>query len=117
MANSFAKTRKCRTHAGQTSRAKGSSERGLHAVESRYGQSFIRRDLNASVERCGLTDPPEKLMCLADLPGSREVITAAATAEVPDDKPAICGTVTLHCLDEEEPLRLSMPMLDALLLL
>jgi hypothetical protein len=56
-------------------------------------------------------------MCLADLPGSREVITAAATAEVPDDKPAICGTVTLHCLDEEEPLRLSMPMLDALLLL
>jgi hypothetical protein len=82
-----------------------------------FGHSFGRRDLNACVERCGLTDPPEKLMCLADLPGSREVMTAAATAEVPDDKPAICGTVTLHCLDEEEPLRLSMPMLDALLLL
>lgn len=56
-------------------------------------------------------------MCLADLLGTREVITAAATAEVPDDKPAICGTVTLHCLDGEDTLRLSMPMLDALLLL
>jgi hypothetical protein len=56
-------------------------------------------------------------MCLADLMGTREVITAAATAEVPDDKPAICGTVTLHCLDDEDPLHLSMPMLDALLLL
>lgn len=48
---------------------------------------------------------------------AREVITAAATAEVPDDKPPICGTVTLHCVDDGEPLRLSMPMLDALLLL
>lgn len=56
-------------------------------------------------------------MCLADLTGTREVITAAATAEVPDDKPAICGAVTLHCLDDEDPLHLSMPMLDALLLL
>lgn len=56
-------------------------------------------------------------MCLADLTGTREVITAAASAEVPDDKPAICGTVTLHCLDDEDPLHLSMPMLDALLLL
>jgi hypothetical protein len=56
-------------------------------------------------------------MCLADLLGTREVITAAATAEVPDDKPPICGTVTLHCLDGEDALRLSMPMLDALLLL
>jgi hypothetical protein len=56
-------------------------------------------------------------MCLAELLGNREVITAAATAEVPEDKPAICGTVTLHCLDGEETLRLSMPMLDALLLL
>jgi hypothetical protein len=56
-------------------------------------------------------------MCLADLMGSREVITAAATAEVPQDKPAICGTVTLHCIDGDETLRLSMPMLDALLLL
>jgi hypothetical protein len=56
-------------------------------------------------------------MCLSDLLGNREVITAAATAEVPDDKPAICGTVTLHCLDDEEPLHISMPMLDALLLL
>ncbi len=41
---------------------------------------------------------------------AREVITAAATAEVPDDKPPICGTVTLHCVDDGEPLRLSMPM-------
>jgi hypothetical protein len=56
-------------------------------------------------------------MSFADLPGVHEVITAAATAEVPEDKPAICGTVTLHCVDEDEPLRLSMPMLDALLLL
>lgn len=56
-------------------------------------------------------------MCLADLLGTREVITAAATAEVPEDKPAICGTVTLHCIDGEDSLRLSMPMLDALLLL
>jgi hypothetical protein len=56
-------------------------------------------------------------MCLADLLGTREVITAAATAEVPDDKPPICGTVTLHCLDGDDALRLSMPMLDALLLL
>ena len=56
-------------------------------------------------------------MCLADFTGTREVITAAATAEVPDDKPPICGVVTLHCLDEENPMHLSMPMLDALLLL
>jgi len=56
-------------------------------------------------------------MCLADYSDAREVLTAAATAEVPADKPPICGTVTLHCLDGEEPLRLSMPMLDALLLL
>lgn len=56
-------------------------------------------------------------MCLADLLGAREIITAAATAEVPPDRPAICGTVTLHCLDGDETLRLSMPMLDALLLL
>lgn len=56
-------------------------------------------------------------MSLADFLGTREVITAAATAEVPEDKPAICGTVTLHCLDDEDPLHLSMPMLDALLLL
>lgn len=56
-------------------------------------------------------------MCLADLLGTRDVITAAATAEVPDDMPPICGTVTVHCSDGEETLRLSMPMLDALLLL
>ncbi|NLG76611.1 MAG: hypothetical protein GX535_10255 [Xanthomonadaceae bacterium] len=56
-------------------------------------------------------------MSILDLANSREVITAAATAEVPEDKPAICGTVTLHCIDDGEPLRLSMPMLDALLLL
>jgi hypothetical protein len=56
-------------------------------------------------------------MCLGDFPGNRELITAAATAEVEDDKPAICGTVTLHCLDGEDTLHLSMPMLDALLLL
>src|SRR5690606_26774115 len=56
-------------------------------------------------------------MSIVDLSDPREVITAAATAEVPDDKPPICGTVTLHCVDNGEPLRLSMPMLDALLLL
>jgi hypothetical protein len=56
-------------------------------------------------------------MYRTDFTGTREVITAAATAEVPEDKPAICGTVTLHCLDDEDPLHLSMPMLDALLLL
>lgn len=56
-------------------------------------------------------------MSIVDLTDTREVVTAAATAEVPDDKPAICGTVTLHCIDDGEPLRLSMPMLDALLLL
>ncbi len=32
-------------------------------------------------------------------------------------KPAICGTVTLHCVDGDETLRLTMPMPDALLLL
>lgn len=56
-------------------------------------------------------------MSLADYTSTREVITAAATAEVSADEPAICGTVMLHCLDGGEPLRLSMPMLDALLLL
>jgi hypothetical protein len=56
-------------------------------------------------------------MCLADVPGTQEVITAAATAEVPDYQPAICGTVTLHCLDGDDTLRLTMPMPDALLLL
>jgi hypothetical protein len=56
-------------------------------------------------------------MGLADVFGTHEVITAAATAEVPDNKPAICGTVTLHCVDGDETLRLSMPMVDALLLL
>ena len=56
-------------------------------------------------------------MSIVDRALSREVLTAAATAEVPDDKPPICGTVTLHCVDGAEPLRLSMPMLDALLLL
>jgi hypothetical protein len=56
-------------------------------------------------------------MCVADLLGTREVVTAAATAEVPDDKPPICGTVTLHCVDGDDALRLTLPMLDALLLL
>lgn len=56
-------------------------------------------------------------MCLADFTETREVITAAATAEVPNDRPAICGNVMLHCVDGGEPLRLSMPMLDAMLLL
>jgi hypothetical protein len=59
----------------------------------------------------------EIIMCLADLTETREIITAAATAEVPADRPAICGTVMLHCLDGGESLRLSMPMLDAMLLL
>ena len=56
-------------------------------------------------------------MCLADFTETREIITAAATAEVPADRPAICGSVMLHCLDDGEPLRLAMPMLDAMLLL
>lgn len=56
-------------------------------------------------------------MCLADGFGTHEIITAAATAEVPDHQPAICGTVTVHCVDGEETLRLTLPMLDALLLL
>jgi hypothetical protein len=56
-------------------------------------------------------------MCLADVFGTHEIITAAATAEVPEHQPAICGTVTLHCVDGEETLRLTMPMPDALLLL
>lgn len=56
-------------------------------------------------------------MCLADVFGTHEVITAAATAEVPEHHPAIAGTVTLHCLDGDETLRLTMPMPDALLLL
>jgi hypothetical protein len=59
----------------------------------------------------------ENIMCLADFTETREIITAAATAEVPSDRPAICGTVMLHCMDGGEPLRLSMPMLDAMLLL
>ena len=59
----------------------------------------------------------ETNMCLADHTNTREVVTAAATAEVPPDGPAICGSVMLHCLDNGEPLRLSMPMLDAMLLL
>ena len=56
-------------------------------------------------------------MCLADVFGTHEVITAAATAEVPEHQPAICGTVTLHCVDGDETLRLTLPMPDALLLL
>jgi hypothetical protein len=56
-------------------------------------------------------------MCLADFTETREIVTAAASAEVPNGKPAICGTVMLHCLDRGEPLRLSMPMLDAMALL
>ena len=56
-------------------------------------------------------------MCLADFTETHEVITAAATAEVAADRPAICGTVMLHCVDHGEPLRLSMSMLDAMLLL
>jgi hypothetical protein len=56
-------------------------------------------------------------MCLADVLGTHEVITAAATAEVPEHQPAICGTVTLHCVDGDETLRLTLPMPDALLLL
>jgi hypothetical protein len=56
-------------------------------------------------------------MCLADFTETREIVTAAASAEVPNGKPAICGAVMLHCLDHGEPLRLSMPMLDAMALL
>lgn len=46
-----------------------------------------------------------------------EVITAPAIAALPPAGPAICGTVTLHCFEKGEPLRLVMPMMDALLLL
>jgi hypothetical protein len=56
-------------------------------------------------------------MCLANLSGVREVITAAATAEVDEDHPAICGSVVVHCVHAGEPLRLAMRMPDALLLL
>src|SRR5262245_5356938 len=56
-------------------------------------------------------------MCLANLSGVREVVTAAATAEVTEDRPAICGTVVVHCVHAGEPLRLAMRMPDALLLL
>ena len=56
-------------------------------------------------------------MSSTDTSAMREVITAAATAEVAADRPPIYGTVVVHCLEGEEPLRLSMPMLDALLLL
>jgi hypothetical protein len=56
-------------------------------------------------------------MCLADVFGTHEIVTAAATAEVPEHQAPICGTVTVHCNDGEETLRLTMPMLDALLLL
>jgi predicted ATP-dependent Lon-type protease len=56
-------------------------------------------------------------MSIADFADRKDVFTAAATAEVPADKPAIFGTVTLHCVDDGAPLQLSMPMLDALMLL
>ena len=49
--------------------------------------------------------------------GKRNILTAAATADVDEGRPAICGSVTLHCIDQGEPLRLVMPMLDAILLL
>jgi hypothetical protein len=52
-----------------------------------------------------------------DSNGTRNVLTAAATADVDIGRPAICGSVTLHCIDQGEPLRLVMPMLDAILLL
>lgn len=56
-------------------------------------------------------------MCLADFNQTRAIATAAATAEVSGDQPAICGSVVLHCFDRGEPLQVSMPMLDAMLLL
>ena len=52
-----------------------------------------------------------------DPSGVRNILTAAATADVEEGRPAICGTVTLHCIDRGAPLRLVMPMLDAILLL
>jgi hypothetical protein len=52
-----------------------------------------------------------------DPTGMRKILTAAATADVDESGPAICGSVTLHCIDQGEPLRLVMPMLDAMLLL
>jgi len=56
-------------------------------------------------------------MSAIDLNGTRNILTAAATADVDEGRPAICGSVTLHCIDRGEPLRLVMPMLDAMLLL
>jgi hypothetical protein len=58
-----------------------------------------------------------KAMNSIDLNGVRNILTAAATADVEEGRPAICGTVTLHCIDDGEPLRLVMSMLDAILLL
>lgn len=56
-------------------------------------------------------------MSITDFADRKDVLTAAATAEVPANKPPIFGAVTLHCVDDGSPLRLSMPMLDALMLL
>lgn len=66
---------------------------------------------------CRLCHARGLLMSVPESMKIREIITAAASAEVPEDRPAICGTVTLHCMDGDETLGLSMPMLDALLLL
>jgi hypothetical protein len=52
-----------------------------------------------------------------NLSGLREVIAAAATAQVTEGAPAICGAVVLHCIHAGEPLRLVLRMPDALLLL
>jgi hypothetical protein len=49
--------------------------------------------------------------------GLREVVAAAATAQVVEGKPPICGAVVVHCIHAGEPLRLVFRMPDALLLL
>ena len=56
-------------------------------------------------------------MSITNLSGVREVIAAAATAQVVEGRPAICGSVVLHCIHAGEPLRLVLRMPDALLLL
>jgi|SoiMethySBSTD1v2_1073268.scaffolds.fasta_scaffold1353367_2 hypothetical protein len=47
----------------------------------------------------------------------REVVAAAATAQVVEGQPAICGAVVVHCVHGGEALRLIFRMSDALLLL
>jgi hypothetical protein len=56
-------------------------------------------------------------MLRGDRTGTRELVTPAATVEIREGDSAICATVVVQYLQAGGPLRLSMPMLDALLLL